>query len=204
MPAWRYFSQLGSIPVPQKKKPFHQSRQHCLYVKQWGKSSYIWSQPAWQYCSQRGSIPVPQKKMKPFLQNGLLLLHVKQWGKSSYTRSPPAWQYFSQLGSIPSIRMDCFFSTLNSEAKVAILDHHLSTILLTVRLNSGSQKRNHQKKLLLYVKQWDKSSYTHDSRRDGSSLTWHQLCNNQTELSVHHFGGYLNKQTKQKTKQKSF
>ena len=25
---------------------------------------------------------------------------------------------------------------------------------------------------------------------DGSSFTWHQLCNNQTVLSVHHFSGY--------------
>ena len=26
--------------------------------------------------------------------------------------------------------------------------------------------------------------------RDGNSFTWHQPCNNQTALQVHHFGGY--------------
>ena len=37
---------------------------------------------------------------------------------------------------------------------------------------------------------------THNWRRDGSSFTWHQPCNNQTVLSAHLYGGYLKKKKK--------
>ena len=30
----------------------------------------------------------------------------------------------------------------------------------------------------------------HRTRRDGSSFMWHQQCNNQIAVSVHHCGGY--------------
>ena len=30
----------------------------------------------------------------------------------------------------------------------------------------------------------------HRTHRDGSSFTWHQQCNNQIAVSVHHCGGY--------------
>ena len=39
---------------------------------------------------------------------------------------------------------------------------------------------------------------TQNLRRDGSSSTWHQPCNNQIALSVHHFGGYWKKKKKKK------
>ena len=31
----------------------------------------------------------------------------------------------------------------------------------------------------------------HRTRRDGSSFTWRQPCNNQTALYVYHLGGYI-------------
>ena len=36
---------------------------------------------------------------------------------------------------------------------------------------------------------------TQNVYQNGSSLTWHQPCNNQTALSVYHFGGYSKKLT---------
>ena len=36
----------------------------------------------------------------------------------------------------------------------------------------------------------------HRSLREGNSFTWHQLCNKQTALYVHHFGGYSNRAIK--------
>ena len=43
---------------------------------------------------------------------------------------------------------------------------------------------------------------TQNVRRDGSSITWYQPCNNQTALYVHHFGGF-SKQNKKTRKKKS-
>ena len=62
-----------------------------------------------------------------------------------------------------------------------------------------SQTRTHATYVALREVTWYGAWWygVHRTRRDGSSLEWHQPCKNQTVLQPHHLGGYSKRAVRQ-------